>query len=82
MAKTTAARANYDQLIRLPRDNWTAGDYWLMTDTATVTITAQKFGESPSAQVTMSRAEFNRLLRGYQREHELSPTKRRKRTLP
>jgi len=63
-----------DQLCRLTYDNVTAGDFWLLSDAATVTIAAQKVGESPSARVTMTRKDFNQLVRAYTRQQRLRST--------
>jgi hypothetical protein len=56
-----------DQVLTLRRDNYTAGDYWILADGDTVTVCAQKVGESPIGSVTIPREEFNRLVRWYTR---------------
>jgi hypothetical protein len=64
-AKISAANCKPDRMHTLPRDNWTSGDFWLLCDGAEVTLCAQKFGESPTAKVSIPRRQFNRLIAGY-----------------
>lgn len=54
-----------DQVCLLPRDNFKAGDYWLISDSFVVTVTAQKAGVAPTGQVSVPRREFNRLIAAY-----------------
>ena len=53
------------QVCALRRVNLTAGDFWLLLDSESVTLCHQRAGESPEAVVTIPRAEFNKLVRWY-----------------
>lgn len=53
------------KLCTLKRDNVTVGDHWCLVDEDTVIIYRQKPGESAEAQVTMSKRDFNRIVKFY-----------------
>lgn len=61
----SASESNLDQLCKLPRDNWTYGNHWLLTDGYEVTVCNQKTGEAPTGSVTMPRRAFNALVKAY-----------------
>lgn len=52
-------------LLSLRRDNKTAGDFWMLVGEDQVTLCHQAVGNPPVGDVTIPRAEFNRLLRWY-----------------
>lgn len=53
------------QICEMPRDNLTAGDFWILTDGFNVSIAAQKTDESATVIVSIPRGEFNRMVRWY-----------------
>lgn len=55
-------------LLKLKRDNFSVPEGWLLTSGDTVTVAAQRDGENASGIVRLPRAQFNRLIRDYQRE--------------
>ena len=61
----SAAESNFAQLCKLPRDNWTVGDFWLCTDSHEVTVCAQKLGQPSTAIVSIPRKVFNALIKRY-----------------
>lgn len=60
-----------EQVCSLNRDNTTTGDFWILSDGITVTITHQVLGESPKASVSVPCAEFNKLVRWYMRGQKI-----------
>jgi hypothetical protein len=60
-----------DKVCRLGRDNFSAGEHWILTDGFTVSVTAQKAGSAPTRQVTIPRKEFNKLISWYIRPQKL-----------
>ena len=62
----------FNQLCSLRRDNWSWGDWWIMSDGGTVSITQQKVGESPSQEISVPMSAFNRLIDWYNRPQEPS----------
>jgi hypothetical protein len=61
---------------RLPRDNWSYGDYWILGDNHEVTIAHQRTGEPSRAMFSIPRGTFNRLIDFYQADQRPA-TKRR-----
>lgn len=57
-------------VCRLARDNFDAGDFWILTDGTRVTLASQKAGESPTQSITIPRAEFNKLVAWYMRDQK------------
>ena len=57
-----------EQVCALGRDNFTADDHWILTDSFTVSVVAQKNGESPTQSVSIDRKTFNKLIRWYTRK--------------
>ena len=64
-------RASLDDLCRITRDNFDAGEFWIITDSVEVTIAHQIAGEEAKAMVTIPRREFNRLIRWYMRPQKV-----------
>jgi Holliday junction resolvase RusA-like endonuclease len=62
-----------DTLCKMPRDNLTVGDFWILTDGYTVTICQQKTGHSPTEKVHVPRATFNRMVRWYTKPVKVKP---------
>lgn len=58
-ARTTAA------LERLERDNVAYGDFWMLIDEATVSMTRQKVGEFPTEKISIPRHVFDKFVRWY-----------------
>ena len=61
-----------DQVCALRRDNFDAGDFWIITDGYNVSLAEQKVGEKSTGMVTIPRREFNRLVTWYMREQKVS----------
>jgi hypothetical protein len=58
-ANTTA------KICTLKRDNLTVGDHWCLVGDDTVTICRQKTGTSAEAEITMTKRDFNRIVKFY-----------------
>lgn len=54
----------------LRSDNYSVGDAWIISDGDTVSIVKQKQGEPSTGEVTLTKQQFNRMIRWYQ-----TPTK-------
>jgi hypothetical protein len=70
MAKKTKKLApieasTHDQICSIPRDNLSAGDYWLLIDEGGVVMCEQPLGQAATAKIEMPRRQFNRLVRWY-----------------
>lgn len=61
------ATCTFDQLVTITSDNFDVGDFWIFTDTYTVTLAQQKTGEGASKMITIPRRDFNRLICWYLR---------------
>lgn len=59
--------------LKLKRDNWSYGDYWILTDGATVTVCHQKLRNPPEESCSIPRDVFNRLIRWYERDQKDTP---------
>lgn len=59
------AKADFNGICRIARDNTRSGDFSLITDGSTVSLSEQAAFESPKQSISMSRTKFNRLLRWY-----------------
>lgn len=53
------------KVCSLKRDNIEVGDIWCMVDEDSVTICRQKIGEAASAMLTLSKRDFNRIVKFY-----------------
>ncbi len=69
--KKSAATCRPEHIIRLPRDNWSVKEGWLLCDGTTVTVAKQRIFEDAQEMVTLSRRSFNALIRGYLKEGEV-----------
>jgi len=63
------------QLVRMERDNIDLGDYWILHCVDHVTITQQRAGEHPTAQIMIPRQTFNSLVDFYMREQKVKPAR-------
>lgn len=63
----------FDQVFDLKTDNMDTKEAWILTDGPTVTISTQRAGESATGKVTLSKRDFDRMVRWY-----LTPTTCRK----
>lgn len=59
------SKASFNEICSIARDSTNVGDFSLICDSCSVTITEQKSGEAPKQSVSMKRATFNRLLLWY-----------------
>lgn len=73
--KVSASKATYPQLLRLGRDNLSVGNYWIITDADTVSVTEQEPGKIAVSTVTVPRDTFNRLIRWYLRPQVIKGAK-------
>ena len=63
--------ANFETLITLPRDNYWAKDWSIMTDGEdTVWISQQKIGCNRTDYIEIPRRIFNRLIDAYQKDRK------------
>lgn len=53
------------KVCSLKRDNVTVGHHWCLVDEETVTICRQKSGQNPEAMITISKRDFNRIVKFY-----------------
>lgn len=65
MGKIAPIDANGDDTMKLARDNWNWGDYWILTDGHTVTIAEQKFGEQAISITRIPKHIFTRFCKWY-----------------
>lgn len=65
--------ARAEKVFDLRRDNFTAGDCWILTDGHRVSLVEQPGGQSPKQQVTLDRVTFNRLIDWYMRDQKPRP---------
>lgn len=63
---------SFDKVCLLNRDNKTVGDCWILTDGSQVSIVQQNLGEAPRQEISIPRAQFNRLIAWYLKEQKLS----------
>ena len=64
--KLTPMKARTDgQLCKLPRDNADLGDWCLIVGGATIWITEQELGKSPTQEIDIPRAVFDKMVRWY-----------------
>lgn len=59
------------EVCQLQRDNYDAGDFWILTDGYEVSLAEQEVGSYPSQKITVPRAMFNRMVSWYMREQKL-----------
>lgn len=73
MAKTISLREVKDTptVCRLRRDNYSQGDWTIHTDGHTVWISKQKVGAMPTAEISIPKGVFNKLLAGYERRQHV-----------
>ncbi len=72
--KAPCQARSFQQACRLQRTHYDLNDSaWLLTDGETVTITKQMVGESPTEKIHLTVAEFNRLVRWWQRGQKVGP---------
>ncbi len=55
----------FAQICKLPRDGYDTKGHWILLDSGTVCLTAQVTGNAPTGQLTIPRAEFDRMARWY-----------------
>lgn len=55
----------FKDICSLPRDNLDSKGFWILVDEGEITITKQNFGESLIAQITVPKAQFDRMVRWY-----------------
>jgi len=58
----------HSELCRLDRDNFCYKDYWIITDTCTVTIAEQKLGCKPKQSITIPAHIFRRFVKLFQKQ--------------
>ena len=61
------------QVCSLRSDNYDVGDFWILTDGPTVTISAQKLGHPVTASITVPKWIFNQMLNWYSRPTKGKP---------
>ncbi len=67
-ATLTPRRAyTFDQICSLHTDNHETPRTWLMLDVGVVTLCNQRNGEEPTAEITIKRRDFERLVDWYNR---------------
>ena len=69
--KLSPMRANGKTVRCLPRSVKHIGGAWILTDGYSVTIRKHRVGEYPCEGITLSRGDFNRLVRWYIREQTI-----------
>lgn len=69
--KRSPAQCTFNQLCKMPRDNFDVGDFNIITDGHTVWLGEQKTGKQPTQRFQIPRAVFNRLIRWYTTEVQL-----------
>lgn len=65
---TPRTATTHEKIVKLPRDNWEHGDFWMMIDGGEVIITQQKLGEQPTAKIRLPRRAFNHFIDKYNGE--------------
>lgn len=60
-----------DDVCKLPRDNQTFGDYWIITDGYMVSLAQQEVGESATQKISIPRNVFNKMVRFYTRHRNV-----------
>lgn len=58
------------QRLKLSRDNLSTVGHWILLNDNSVTLTAQRVGESATASMRVPRSEFNRLIDWYMRDQK------------
>lgn len=53
------------KICTLKRDNITLEDHWFHADSSTVTIARQKVGEAATDVITLTKRQFNRIVKFY-----------------
>ncbi len=71
MKTTNWRKATYEQICKLDRDNFSFGDFWIITDATTVSLAAQKLGESATQTITLPRRVFSRFVDEYLKERNI-----------
>ena len=64
---------SHEKILRLPRDNWSWGDYWMLLDGRNVIIAHQPPGGSVISKISIPRGVFNHFVKKY-----TTPVKARK----
>ena len=59
-----------DEVQTLKRDNFDAGDFWILTDGYDISICEQKSGHAPTQKIHIPRAVFNKIVSWYMREQK------------
>jgi hypothetical protein len=54
-----------EDICSMPRDTLDSKGFWIMVDEGRITITQQNVGESPTAQIHVPKAQFDRMARWY-----------------
>lgn len=58
-------------LLKLRRDNWTSGDFWLLVNgDESISFAHQAEGEGAKSIIRIPRADFNKLVRAYMRNQK------------
>ena len=63
-------------LLKMRRDNISAGDFWMISGAQGVTIAAQKVGSEPTGMVKVPHKTFARLVDFYMRDQKPRKVKR------
>lgn len=67
MKKAPKDANSLEMVVRLPHDNFDVGNHWILTNGETVSIRAQKVGESPTESIDIPRNVFNKMVRWWTR---------------
>jgi hypothetical protein len=54
-----------EQIAQLERDHIDTPDFWICVDATTVTLTKQRNGEAPTAEISMPKGVFDRFVSFY-----------------
>jgi hypothetical protein len=64
-ALTPMQADTFDKVCRLPRDNFSVGDFWIMSDSREITVCHQRIGEYAKATVSIPKQQFDKFIRWY-----------------
>lgn len=65
--KTPRTIRTFDEVCRLPRDNVTSGDAWVILNSPSeIVIVNQRIGQKSTGEVRLSRRQFNRFIKWWE----------------